>query len=79
MWRSAGRGFELICRDDGELSESARSGMFHILPAESAAVSGSDALRLARVIVECEAGELQVSSDASTGTTFHLVFPSIAA
>jgi len=73
------RGIELLCRDDGELSGSDRAGIYRILPAEFAAGSSTDSLRLARAIVEFEAGEFQVRSEAGEGTSFRFVFPAARA
>lgn len=72
---ASGDGLEVVCLDDGTLAETARAGIFHLLLAESGAGSSPDGLRLARAMVECEAGEFQVRSDAAAGTTFRLLFP----
>jgi len=66
---------EVVCLDDGTLAETARAGIFHLFLAESGAGSSTDGLRLARAMVECEAGEFQVRSDAAAGTTFRFLFP----
>lgn len=65
---------EIVVRDDGSLAESARAGIFRILLAESGAGSGEDALRLARAMVECEGGELQVGDEGGQGTLFRFRF-----
>jgi hypothetical protein len=69
-----GEGFEIVYRDEGSLAETGRAGIFKVLLAESGAGSGADALRLARAIVESEAGEFQVRSDAGSGTVFRFLF-----
>ncbi len=74
-----GEGFEIVCRDEGSLAETARAGIFQVLLAESGAGSGTDALRLARAIVESEAGEFQVRNDAGSGTVFRFLFRQAAA
>ena len=72
---ASGDGTEIVCLDDGTLAETARAGIFHLILAESGAGSSTDGLRLARAMVECEAGEFQVCSDAAAGTTFRFLFP----
>jgi hypothetical protein len=67
-------GAEIVIRDDGALGESARAGIFRILVPESGAGSGEDALRLARAMVECEAGEVQVDEAPGLGTRFRFRF-----
>jgi PAS domain-containing protein len=71
-------GLEIICRDEGALAETARDGIFKVFLAEPGAGSGADALRLARALVECEAGEFQVAGNAVPGTTFRFLFPRLA-
>ncbi len=74
-----GEGFEIVCRDQGSLAETGRAGIFQVLLAESGAGSGTDALRLARAIVESEGGEFQVRNDAGSGTVFRFLFGKAAA
>lgn len=72
---ASGNGPEVVCIDDGILAENALAGIFHLFIAESGAGSSTDALRLARVVVECDGGEFHVRSDAAAGTTFRFLFP----
>lgn len=66
---------DIVIKDDGTLADSARAGIFRILLAESGAGSGEDALRLARAMVESEAGEFLVGDSGEPGTLFRLRFP----
>ena len=75
---ASGEGFEIVCRDEGPLAEAGRAGIFRVLFAESGAGSGTDALRLARAIVESEAGEFLVRNDTRPGTAFRFLFPQAA-
>jgi signal transduction histidine kinase len=68
------RGFEIVYRDEGNLTEVARAAIFQVLPAESDAGTATDALRLARVVVESEGGELQVDNGDGSGTVFRFLF-----
>lgn len=72
---ASGEGVEIVCRDDGLLAAVDRAGIFSVFLAESGAGSGTDCLRLARAIVECEAGEFQVRDDTGRGTVFRFLFP----
>ena len=67
-------GFEIVCRDEGALAETDRAGIFQVLLADSGAGSDTDALRLARAVVESEAGEFHVRNDAGSGTVFRFLF-----
>ena len=64
--------FEIVCRDDGALPQPARAAIFKVMRTESDAGT-ADTFRLARAVVEAEAGEFQLDSDGS-GTVFHFVF-----
>ena len=67
-------GFEIVCRDEGALTEAARAGIFQVLSAESDAGTATDALRLARAVVESEGGEFQVDNADGSGTVFRFRF-----
>ena len=75
---ASGESVEIICKDDGSLAEPVRAGIFRVLPADSGAGSGTDALRLALAIVEGEGGEFQVRNDSGAGTVFRFLFPQAA-
>jgi light-regulated signal transduction histidine kinase (bacteriophytochrome) len=72
------KGFEIVCRDEGTLTEAARAAIFQVLAAESDVGTAADALRLSRAVVESEAGEFQVENDGA-GTTFRFLFSKPAA
>lgn len=76
---SSPQGAQITCSDEGVLGDSARTGIFRILLAESGAGSGADALRLARAMVECEAGEFQLSAADAPGTAIRFLFPTAGA
>jgi hypothetical protein len=65
---------EIVISDEGTLADTARTGIFDILLAQAGADPDAAALRLARAMVECEAGEFCVGSDAATGTAFRFRF-----
>ena len=65
---------EIVISDDETLADAARAGIFDILLAQAGADPDAAALRLARAMVECEAGEFRVCSDAATGTAFRFRF-----
>jgi len=65
---------EIVISDEGALTDTARTGIFDILLAQAGADPDAAALRLARAMVECEAGEFCVGSDAATGTAFRFRF-----
>ncbi len=72
-------GAQIVCMDDEALAETARTGIFRILLAEAGAGSGADALRLARAMVECEAGEFVLGGANTPGTAFRFLFSSTPA
>ncbi|HWH46588.1 MAG TPA: hypothetical protein VN664_02220 [Burkholderiales bacterium] len=69
-----GQKLEIVCRDDGPLAEGARAAIFKLMGTESDAGTAADAFRLARAVVESEAGEFQIDNDGGSGTVFHFVF-----
>lgn len=73
------QGAQIVCLDAEALADSARTGIFRILHAESGAGSGADALRLARAMVECEAGEFILGDADTPGTAFRFLFSAAAA
>ena len=72
-------GAEINCLDDSVLAEAARTGIFRLLLAESGAGSGADTLRLARAMVESEAGTFLLGDSSMPGTQIRFVFPSLPA
>ncbi len=76
--KASGNCFEIVCRDNGSLPEAGKASIFRVLLTESGPGSQTDALRLARAIIECEAGEFEVCNDAGAGTVFRFLFPQAA-
>lgn len=66
--------WEIVCRDDGPLTDTARAAIFQVLAADRGAGTATDALRLARAVVESEAGEFRVDDDGGSGTVFRFLF-----
>ena len=64
----------LVCTDNGSLAAPERAGIYQLLLADGGAGSPSDALRLARAIVESEGGELEVDVSEDR-TQLRLVVP----
>jgi signal transduction histidine kinase len=64
----------LGCADNGSLPGPQRTGIYQLLLADGGAGSPSDALRLARAIVESEGGAFEVEA-SEAGTQLRLVVP----
>jgi signal transduction histidine kinase len=77
---AAGACIGLAFFDDGPLpDEQALAQMFQLLFVDDATGSGrTDGLRLARAIVECEGGELQVAATRGDGPVMRMTLPAVA-
>lgn len=71
---AVGQRLEIVCRDDGPLTEAARASVFRLMATESDAGTAAESLRLARAVVESESGEFQLENDGDSGTVFRFLF-----